>query len=113
MIGTVVRRLLSGLFLLLVAGGGGRLATADALLFHDEPDDSQPIGAHFEASSGCHDDGCSVRSTATESRSAPQFATPMVRAVAPGQSEAMPLHAEPPRPALFASHLSRAPPRLI
>jgi hypothetical protein len=113
MIWTVVRRVLSGLFLLLVAGGGGRLATADALLFHDTPDESQPIGAHFEASSGCHDDGCSVRSTATESRSAPHFATPVVRAADSGQSGTLPLHAAPPRPALYPSHLSRAPPRFV
>jgi hypothetical protein len=61
-------RLISALLLAIVAGGGGRLATVDALLFHEVVGTQDPVQTHYETSSECHDDGCSVRSVAPEPR---------------------------------------------
>ncbi|HSE51736.1 MAG TPA: hypothetical protein VLB00_06085 [Gemmatimonadales bacterium] len=106
----LVRRLLSAVLLALVAAGGGRLSTVDALVFHEGPADPDGFRAHFEASSGCHEDACSMRSTAHESRLTPLVATPSLFVALPES----PAPAFAPRGAAAAffspSHLSRAPP---
>lgn len=68
MLRSVVRRLVAtGLLLLLGAGGGG-LPVLDATLFHSLSERIEPFRAHYEATSGCHADGCALRSTAQGSR---------------------------------------------
>ena len=109
----VVRRLVSGILLALVAAGGGRLSTVDALVFHEQSAETDGFRSHFEASSGCHQDSCSVRSTAHESRPGPWLAAPAIHAALPETvGRAAPVPEVPP---LFASssHLSRAPPLSI
>jgi hypothetical protein len=104
------RRLFSALLLALVAAGGGRLSTVDALVFHEGSVEADGFRSHFEASSGCHEDGCSMRSTAHESRPGPSLAAPAIHAASPESVGcAAPIPDVPP---LFtsSSHLSRAPP---
>ena len=103
-------RLVSAILLALVSAGGGRLSTVDALVFHEVTAEADGFGAHFEESSGCHEDGCSVRSTAHESRPGPSLAAPAIHASPPETVSAVP--PVPDVPPFFASssHLSRAPP---
>jgi hypothetical protein len=106
----LVRRLLSAVLLALVAAGGGRLSTVDALVFHEGSAEADGFRSHFEASSGCHQDGCSMRSTAHESRPGPSLAAPAIHAALPET-----VGAAPPVPDVLprlasSSHLSRAPP---
>ena len=105
----LVRRLLSAVLLALVAAGGGRLSTVDALVFHEQSAETE-FRSHFEASSGCHQDGCSVRSTAHESRPGPWVAAPAIHASLPETVGAVPPVPEVPPPVASSSHLSRAPP---
>jgi len=106
----LVCRLVSALLLALVAAGGGRLSTVDALVFHEGSPQTDGFRSHFEASSGCHEDACSIRSTAHESRLTPLVATPSLCVALPES----PAPAFAPRGAATAffspSHLSRAPP---
>ena len=106
----LVRRLFSALLLALVAAGGGRLSTVDALVFHEASAETDGFRSHYEADSGCHEDGCSMRSTAHESRPGPSLAAPAIHTLPPETVAASP--AAPDIPPLFASssHLSRAPP---
>jgi hypothetical protein len=106
----MLRRLLSGILLALVAAGGGRLSTVDVLVFHEGSVEADGFRSHFEASSGCHQDGCSMRSTAHESRPGPSLAAPAIQA-APPESVGC-VAPVPDVPPLFtsSSYLSRAPP---
>lgn len=106
----LVRRLFSALFLALVAAGGGRLSTVDALVFHEASAETDGFRTHYEADSGCHEDGCSMRATAHESRPGPSLAAPAIHTLPPETVGAAP--SVPEVPPLFASssHLSRAPP---
>ncbi|HJR34076.1 MAG TPA: hypothetical protein VJ817_03960 [Gemmatimonadales bacterium] len=106
----LVRRLISALLLALIAAGGGRLSTVDALAFHEVPAETDGFRSHFEASSGCHQDGCSMRSTAHESRPGPWFAAAAIHAVLPETAGAALSAPDAPSPFAPASHLSRAPP---
>ena len=74
----LVRRLFSALFLALVAAGGGRLSTVDALVVHEASAETDGFRTHYEADSGCHEDGCSMRATAHESRPGPSLAAPAI-----------------------------------
>jgi len=104
------RGLLSALLLAMVAAGGGRLPMVDALVFHEGVANPELFRSHFEASSGCHDDGCSVRSVAQESRLNASLATPALRTCAPEvELRTLPIPVPPPAPTC-TSHLSRAPP---
>ena len=110
----MVRRLLgratSLLLLAIVAVGGGRLPTVDALAFHEAVANPEAFRSHFEASSACHDDGCSVRSNAHESRFSPSLGTPALTSAAPDDAFLLPaVPALPPAP-VTSSQLSRAPP---
>jgi hypothetical protein len=104
------RGLLSALLLAMVAAGGGRLPMVDALVFHEGVANPELFRSHFEASSGCHDDGCSVRSVAQESRLNSSLATPALRACAPEAEILPPATPAPPPAPTCTSHLSRAPP---
>ena len=106
----MLRRLVCGILLALVAAGGGRLSTVDALVFHEGSADPDGFRAHFEASSGCHEDGCSMRSTAHESRLTPLLATPSLSVALP-ESPAPSFAPRGAATAFFSpSHFSRAPP---
>ena len=110
MVRDLLRRAFSAVLLALVAAGGGRLSTVDALVFHEGSADPGGSRAHFEASSGCHEDGCSVRSTAHESRLTPLLATPSLSVALP-ESPAPGFAPRGAATAFFSpSHLSRAPP---
>ena len=108
-----VRRVISVLLLAVVAVGGGRLPTIDALVFHEAIANPETFRSHFEASSACHEDGCSVRSVAHESRLFPTLGTPAVMADAPENESLAPALPAPPPTPTPSSHLSRAPPRSI
>ena len=105
-----VRRLACGILLALVAAGGGRLSTVDALVFHEQSAETDGFRAHFEASSGCHQDSCSVRSTAHESRPGPWVAAPAMHDLLPETVGVLPPVSEVPSLFASSSHLSRAPP---
>lgn len=110
MTGMVLRRVMSLLLLALVAGGGGTLPTVDALLFHETLADSATLGSHFEAGSDCHDDGCSVRSVAHESRLTPRLGTPALRTAPPEAALLLPVPVIAARTFPASTHFSRAPP---
>jgi hypothetical protein len=105
-----VRRLLSAMLLALVSAGGGRLSTVDVLVFHEATAESDGFRSHFEADSGCHQDGCSMRATALESRPGPSFAAPAIHALPPETVGAAPAVRDVPPLFSSSSHLSRAPP---
>ena len=105
-----VRRLVSVLLLALVAAGGGRLPMVDALVFHETVANPEVFRSHFEASSACHNDGCSVRSVAHETRLNSSLATPSFTASAPEADVSSFAPSDPPAAAPLTSHLSRAPP---
>lgn len=106
----LVRRLFSALLLALVAAGGGRLSTVDALVFHEASAETDGFRSHYESDSGCHEDGCSMRATAHESRPGPSLAAPTVHALPPEMVGAAPPIPEVPPLFSSSSHLSRAPP---
>src|SRR6185436_4961533 len=97
MLGLLVRRVVSLFLLAIVAVGGGRLPTIDALVFHDSVEGSGSLGSHFEAGSGCHEDGCSVRSVAHESRLPPLLATPALDIAPPEDTVVRPVALSAPR----------------
>lgn len=103
-------RLISALLLAIVAGGGGRLATVDALLFHEVVGTPDPVQTHYEASSECHDDGCSVRSVAHETRLSGTIAVPHLVVALPGPVPVPARDARPATPDRPSGLFSRAPP---
>lgn len=60
----LARGLVSACLIVLLNSGGGGLSLIDGLIFHSLGRGSEAGLAHFESSSGCHADGCAVRSTA-------------------------------------------------
>src|SRR2546428_3241222 len=105
----MLRGLFSALFILLFAGGGAGLPFFDGVLFHGRSQNEVPR-SHFETTSGCHADGCTVLSTAQQERHAPVLdpvarvvSAPFVALLLPGLSTPL---AEP----LRGQPLSRAPP---
>jgi hypothetical protein len=107
-----LRRLAAAGLLLLMGAGGGGLPVLDATLFHSLTGRSEPFRAHFEATSGCHADGCALRSTAQESRFAPLLPATGLAVRAPEREASGPAY----QPVSLASqplpHLSRAPPAI-
>jgi len=104
-------RLVAALSIALIGAGGGSLPVLDGLLFHGRgtPETS---GAHFEAGSGCHADGCAIRSTAQHVRLVPAVGAPSQLTPSVDLSPAPRL-----RPVLLSrvpsgQPLSRAPPPL-
>lgn len=110
MVRDLLGRLVSLLLLAIVAAGGGRLPMVDALVFHETVANPEIFRSHFEASSGCHDDGCSVRSVAHETRLNSSLAAPGLKASAPEADVPHSAPPAPPRASPSTSHLSRAPP---
>lgn len=109
MVRDLFRRLASLFLFALVAVGGGSMPVVDALAFH-ETTGASDFTAHFEASSGCHADGCSVRTVSNASRFVADL-VPTAPVGAPVEFSA------PLAPALVATsaitpstYLSRAPP---
>ncbi|HTL04998.1 MAG TPA: hypothetical protein VL241_04580 [Gemmatimonadales bacterium] len=105
-------RLVSALSIALIGMGGGSLPVLDGLLFHSRGLAAEASVAHFEASSGCHADGCAIKSTAQHVRLAPALGTPgQVLPVGfvtpPARSAAVALSRAP-----SGQPLSRAPPSL-
>ena len=103
-------RLFSAMLMLVMASGGGSLPTLDGLLFHSRERAADASQAHWETTSGCHSDGCTIRSTAHQARFAPSVgaAGPQLReAEARVASRAFPA---PLALSLTGQPLSRAPP---
>ena len=103
-------RLISAGSILLIGMGGGSLPVVDELLFHSRGSAQESTRAHFEATSGCHADGCAVSSTAQQAGFAPALGTPVRRELSP-ELAALP----PGLPPLLSKApigqpLSRAPP---
>src|SRR6185436_1973767 len=61
---SLVRRLVASAMLLMVAVGGGGMPVLDVLVFHGPTRLSESLQSHYEAGSGCHADGCSIRADA-------------------------------------------------
>jgi len=112
MLRTWVTRLVSAFSVMLIGMGGGSLPVLDGVLFHFRGPATDTPGAHFEATSACHADGCAVRSTAQQVRLAPAIGTPEQLAPSYDLTPAPRL-----RPVLLSripsgQPLSRAPPPL-
>jgi hypothetical protein len=106
---SLVRRLLALAMLLVIGGGGGDMPALDALVFHGPSRLAESLRTHYEASSGCHSDGCSIRSDAAPrvlGNHAPQ--APSVVAIE--QLEPISVGASVPSNGIFLPYLSRAPP---
>lgn len=103
-------RVLTAVLILVISAGGSGFPVLDALVFHGSSRGSESYRAHYEATSGCHGDGCTIRSVAQsryQSDLAPHgFALlpPLAVPDAPATSP------EAPAPLSFR-YLSRAPPR--
>ena len=69
-------RLLALLLIVMITGGGGGLPVLDALIYHSRGSATEDWRAHYEANSGCHADGCAIKSTAQHARSATGVGTP-------------------------------------
>lgn len=108
----MLRSLFSASLILLFISGGGGLPLLDGLIFHSRARGTEVLRPHLEGTSGCHADGCTVRSTAQQARFAPVL-NPVAKIVSAPETSAFvrnlptPL-AEP----LRGQALSRAPPRL-
>jgi len=110
MVGSLVRRLVAAGLLLLLGAGGGGLPVLDATLFHSLTGRTEPFRAHYEATSGCHADGCALRSTAQGSRFTAALPSTGLAIAVPERQAIRPA----PQPLLIAAqplrHFSRAPP---
>jgi hypothetical protein len=106
---SLVRRLLASAMLFVVAVGGGGMPTLDALVFHGPSRLAGSLRTHYEASSSCHSDGCSIRSDASPRvlGDAPPQA-PAVVAVE--QLDPVPFGESIPGSSISLRYLSRAPP---
>jgi hypothetical protein len=109
MVTSLVRRLLASALLLVVAGGGGGMPVLDALAFHGPSRLSESLRTHYEASSSCHGDGCSIRSDAAP-RVLGDHAPQAPRVVAAEQIQLVPVGESVPRSGISLQYLSRAPP---
>jgi len=110
MLRSLLRRLAATGLLLLMGAGGGGLPVLDATLFHSLSERSEPFRAHYEATSGCHADGCALRSTAQESRFAPVLPATGLAVPAPETEVTPPVLQPVPLASQILRHLSRAPP---
>lgn len=112
----VIRALFTRLFSasligLIVAGGGG-LPVLDGVLFHNRERAADALRPHFETTSGCHSDGCAIRTTAHQVRLAAVPGGASIRTADPDRWE-LPGHLpEPFTQTPSGQPLSRAPPRL-
>ena len=107
---TLARALVSATLIAVIGGGGGGLASLDVLLFHRSGVGAEALRAHFEATSACHGDHCTILSTASEPRSAPGLTAAGLPSAPSGDAALL-----PPRGALHGFvlpplHFSRAPP---
>ena len=112
MLRTWLSRILATFLIVTISGGGSGLPVFDALIYHSGAQSTDDWRSHFESSSGCHADGCAIKSTAQHARYAPGIGAP--RELAPNVGPAsVPLTL----PALLSraplgQPLSRAPPFL-
>lgn len=109
MVMSLVRRLLALALLLVVAGGGGGLPVLDAVAFHGPSRLSESFRTHYEASSSCHADGCSIRSEAAP-RILEDHAPAAPRVVAIRELQPVPVRETASSPTVSLPYLSRAPP---
>ena len=103
-------RLISACLILLFSSGGGRLPLVDGLVFHDRDRGAEVSGSHFESTSACHADGCSIRSTAQPARFAPALLPDAWRSLSPETRFSDLSFPAPLAESLSGRPLSRAPP---
>ena len=109
MVWSLVCRLLASAMLCVVAVGGGGMPVLDALVFHGPSRLVESFRPHYETSSSCHGDGCSIRSDASPrvlGDSAPQ--APAIVTVE--QLEPIPVGESVHSSTISLRYLSRAPP---
>jgi hypothetical protein len=109
MVRTLVRRLVATVLLGAVAVGGGGMPVLDALVFHGPSRVAEAFRPHYEASSTCHGDGCSVRALA-QSRFDTDRPVFELTAVAVHTVADIPLGASTAPLITAHRYLSRAPP---
>ncbi len=110
MLRLLLSRLLATALVLSIGAGGGGLPMVDALIFHSSGQGPELFRPHYEATSGCHADGCAIRSSAQQSRFVLGLAPAVVSSIPPAVSRAPSIPSDPPF-ARFVTHtLSRAPP---
>ena len=109
MVRCLVRRMVSAALLLVVGAGGGGLPMLDTLVFHDPDRLAEAFRAHYEASSSCHSDGCSIRSEA-QPRILGDLPPQAPAVVAVEQLEPAPVGETVPSSTISVHYLSRAPP---
>ena len=68
MVRTLFSRLASAVLIVSVSSGGGGLPVLDGLIFHTRGQAADALRPHYEATGGCHADGCAIRSTAHQTR---------------------------------------------
>ena len=108
MVISLVRRFLSLAMLLVVGGGGGGMPVLDSVAFHGGRL-SESFRTHYEASSSCHADGCSIRSDVAP-RVLGDHAPQAPAVVATELVEPVPVGATVPSSRITLHYLSRAPP---
>jgi len=107
----MLRGLCSAFLILCFTGGGGGLPVLDGVIFHGRDQGTEILRSHFEATSGCHADGCTVRSVAQQARYAPVW-IPVARILPLFQFAELTRYAPPAlAEPLRGQPLSRAPPR--
>ncbi len=109
MLRTLARGLISAALIALIGGGGGGLASVDALLFH-RSGRVEALRPHFEATSGCHADRCAILSTPSGARSAPAVPAADLPAAPPEDAAPLPFPVALHGFVLPPLYFSRAPP---
>ena len=109
MVMLLVRRLVASATLFLVAVGGGGMPVLDGLVFHGPSRLAESLRSHYEASSACHGDVCSIRSDA-QPRTPGDLPPQGLAVVALEQPEPVPCGESIPSSAISLQYLSRAPP---
>ncbi len=107
-----LRRLLAISLIFTIGAGGSGMPVLDALIFHSRGVSAEAWRAHYEANSGCHADGCAIKSTAQHARFAPGIDTPSEFAPSVGEASAPFAPPASLSNAPFGQPLSRAPPFL-
>jgi len=105
-----LRRLLAIALIFMISAGGGGLPVLDGLIYHSRGATPQDWQTHYEASSGCHADGCAIRSTAQQARFTAVIESRGLVVLAPESWMPERVHPAPFSNSPFGQPLSRAPP---
>lgn len=106
----VFPRLVSAALIVMISSGGGGLPVLDGLIFHTRGRAAEALRPHYEATGGCHADGCAIRSTAHLARCTPSLGTAGLVISPPEMWISVWLSPTPLSNSPFGQPLSRAPP---